>query len=52
MLSNWYFYKTQDGNIQGYFPAENEEEVEAHVGKPLKAKRVIWNGEEFKEVKG
>lgn len=47
----WYYYKTQDGVEQGYYPARSQKELRTHISKPLKLiKEVKWDGEEFREI--
>jgi len=52
MSKNWYSFRSKDGKVKGYCPAESEAELARFAGYELKElviKRVRWNGKEFTE---
>lgn len=51
-MKHWYSFRSKDGNIRGYCPAKNKQEVAWFAGYPiagLHIERVEWSGEEFKQ---
>jgi len=50
---NWYPFKSKDGKVRGYCPAETQQEVARFSRYPLSElviERVVWNGKEFVKV--
>lgn len=49
-MRRWYKFRSRDGRVKGYCPAQDEEEVAEFAGYPreeLVIERVKWNNKEF-----